>query len=111
MISITVSFSRSISCSLLVNSIILENGNAVALSVSRLTQESKSITFWKGCMFETHFFFFFFFFVVFFCCCFFCFVLFVVVVVCLFCCFFCFFFLFFLSFRFALTFSFFVLYL
>ena len=54
----------------------------MAVSVSRLTQESKLVTFWKGCVFESQFFFVCFFFVLFFC---------------------------FLSFHFAFTFSFFVL--
>ena len=39
---------------------IYSSGNAVAVSVSRLTQESNSITFWKGCVFESQFCFFFF---------------------------------------------------
>ena len=85
MSSITVSFLRSNSCSLPIYSI-YSSGNAVAVLV--LTQESKSITFWKGCVFESFFFVFFFFF------------FFVVVVVV----FVCFFFVFFLLLRFLLSF-------
>ena len=69
-ISITVSFSRSNSCFLPIDSI-YSSGNEV--SVSRLTQESKSVTFGRvACsnhrfFVVVFFFFFFFFFVISFC--------------------------------------------